>query len=229
MQESDYSVDRPGGRRDSMPKINRAGKAYLWFTDRLYNELAWAYDFISSVVSLGQWSIWRKQALAYITGKKILEIGFGTGELLIELKRRGFATYGLEVSSAMQQITAGKLGRLGLLCISRVCGKAQQLPFKSEYFDTVIVTFPAQYIFDPSTLAEIARVLRSPDEEGNIPPGRLVIVGLTISPEGKSLGGVDVKNIWDQQFIKALGWDIRVIRPSHRKFCLPVIILEKQD
>jgi ubiquinone/menaquinone biosynthesis C-methylase UbiE len=38
-------------------------------------------------------------------------------------------------------------------------GLAQQLPFRNGSFDTVIATFPAEYITDPRTLSEVKRCL----------------------------------------------------------------------
>ena len=47
-------------------------------------------------------------------------------------------------------------------------GLAEHLPFASASFDCIISTFPAPFIFAPSSLSAIHRVLR--------PHGRLVIV-----------------------------------------------------
>ena len=30
-------------------------RSYIWLTERLYHELAWTYDPVSWLVSLGQW------------------------------------------------------------------------------------------------------------------------------------------------------------------------------
>jgi SAM-dependent methyltransferase len=54
---------------------------------------------------------------------------------------------------------------------------AQHLPFRKRIFDTVISTFPSEYIFDPLTIQEIRRILR--------PGGRWVIV-ISAWPTGKN-------------------------------------------
>lgn len=56
-------------------------------------------------------------------------------------------------------------------------GLAQRLPFRNQSFDTIVATFPAEYIFDPDTLAEAQRILA--------PGGRLVILpGAIITGRG---------------------------------------------
>ncbi|MCS6844103.1 MAG: hypothetical protein NZ528_07260, partial [Caldilineales bacterium] len=54
-------------------------RLYLWATQRLYNEFAWAYDAVAWLVSGGRWDRWRRLALDYVVGQPILEVGFGTG------------------------------------------------------------------------------------------------------------------------------------------------------
>jgi ubiquinone/menaquinone biosynthesis C-methylase UbiE len=56
-------------------------------------------------------------------------------------------------------------------------GVAQHLPFSDASFDTVVSTFPSEYIYDPDTIAEVERVLR--------PGGRLIVIeGANILPIG---------------------------------------------
>jgi ubiquinone/menaquinone biosynthesis C-methylase UbiE len=47
-------------------------------------------------------------------------------------------------------------------------GYAQSIPFTNGVFNSVVATFPAEYIFDPQTLVEMKRVL--------VPAGKLVIL-----------------------------------------------------
>ncbi len=154
---------------------------YLWACRRLYNEFAWSYDMVSWAVSAGHWGAWRRAVLDPLPFGRVLEVGFGTGELLIELERRGRQVYGLELSPAMQHITTRKLQARGLAArIVRTRGKAQALPFPDGYFDAVVATFPAEYIFDPVSTCEFARVLRPAGDGDNGSPGRLVIGGVAV-------------------------------------------------
>jgi len=153
-------------------------RLYLWATHRLYSELAFLYDLASWLVSAGHWAEWRRISLDYIEGARVLEVGFGTGELLAELAAHPMHACGLEPSWAMQRVTARKLRRRRI-ALPRICGRVQALPVADGCFDTIISTFPSDYIVDMDALRDIRRALRSPagaDDRG----GRLVIVGLAV-------------------------------------------------
>jgi ubiquinone/menaquinone biosynthesis C-methylase UbiE len=150
---------------------------YLWACDRLYHELANTYDLVSWLVSLGGWDAWRRLALADAHGR-VLELGYGTGALLATMAGAGIDVVGLELSPAMQRVTAQRLARSGMNP-TQVRARAEQMPLATGSFDTVIATFPAPYILAPATLAECRRVLR--------PGGQLVIVGLWVQAPRCSL------------------------------------------
>ncbi|MBP8291388.1 MAG: class I SAM-dependent methyltransferase [Caldilineaceae bacterium] len=152
-------------------------RLYLWACDRLYHELANAYDRVSWLVSLGGWDAWRRLALADAQGR-VLELGYGTGVLLATMAAAGIDVVGLELSPAMQRVAAQRLARSGVHP-AQVRARAEQMPLAAGSFDTVIATFPAPYILAPATLAECRRVLR--------PGGQLVIVGLWVQAPRRSL------------------------------------------
>lgn len=161
-------------------------RLYAWACERLYAELAWSYSLVSWLVSVGWWDQWRAVALPYVQGPRVLEIGFGTGELLPRLLARMPRTVGLEPSSAMQRQAHRKLTRLGL-AVPLVQARAQAMPFADHSFDTLVATFPAPYIVEPTTLAECSRLLAlppttvMPTSTGSVlQGGRLVIVGLWV-------------------------------------------------
>jgi ubiquinone/menaquinone biosynthesis C-methylase UbiE len=135
----------------------------------LYNPMAWIYDWISQIVSLGQWHDWQRASLSEIRGRRVLELGFGTGEMLVELANGGYDLVGLDLSSRMIRVARQKL-RLWGTTVPLVRGLGQRLPFADAAFDTVLSTFPSEFIISFDTLSEMARVLR--------PGGRAVVVAV---------------------------------------------------
>lgn len=165
---------------------------YGWACERLYHEFAWCYDIISWLVSCGRWSAWRRMALNYVNGARVLELGFGTGELLLELSHHASAVHGIDLSPQMQRVTQRKIQRYtqrhtqhlvqdqGNLPVDSsghptiTLANAQLLPFSDGSFNTIISTFPAPYILEKATLSECARVLGE--------SGRLVVLGMWVTP-----------------------------------------------
>ncbi len=70
---------------------------------------------------------------------------------------------GLDASPQMLALARRRAASAALLR-----AQAQSVPFRARSFDTVLVTFPAEYILDPVTPGEISRVLA--------PGGRVVFV-----------------------------------------------------
>jgi ubiquinone/menaquinone biosynthesis C-methylase UbiE len=141
----------------------------------LYHQFAWIYDWVAAIVSLGKWQEWVLAILPYLEGSNILELGHGPGHLQAALLKIGDSTiqkisvFGLDQSPQMGRIARRRLTHLGV-SPSLVNGYAQLLPFSNGFFNQVVATFPTEYIADPSTLAEIWRVLA--------PGGKLVILPL---------------------------------------------------
>lgn len=150
----------------------------------LYHPFAFAYDLVAATVSLGRWKEWVLSVLPFIAGTRVLEIGHGPGHLQRALLTRGLFAVGIDESAPMGHLAHKNLRRYlpsqavnsltdstphtGYTQIRLTRGLAQYLPFPSACFDTVVATFPADYIFDPVTLEEASRVL--------VPEGRFVIL-----------------------------------------------------
>lgn len=126
--------------------------------DLLYHQFAWTYDLVAAVVSLGQWQEWVCASLPFMEGPSVLELGFGPGHLLVALAEKGYRVFGLDESRFMSRRAGMRLKKAGLpIRLSR--GYAQHLPFACNTLQSVVSTFPSEYIFDPHTLEEVLRVL----------------------------------------------------------------------
>jgi len=138
-----------------------------FFLRKLYHSLSGCYDLVAWAVSLGAWRAWGLGALSFVEGERVLELGPGPGHLQAALFDRGWSPIGLDESRQMLQRASHRIRARG--CPAALArGLAQELPFASGSFDTILSTFPAEYILDGRTPAEAHRVLKS--------GGRMVIV-----------------------------------------------------
>ena len=159
-----------------------------FFFRLLYHQFAFTYDLVAATVSLGRWKDWVLSVLPFVQGTRILEIGHGPGHLQRALLERSLLAVGLDESPQMGQLARHNLERFrrsktdknnhsGYTQINLTRGISQSLPFPGESFDTIVSTFPSEYIFDPRTLAEAQRLLT--------PNGRFIILpGATIMGRG---------------------------------------------
>ncbi len=138
----------------------------------LYNELAWTYDGVSWLVSLGEWRNWQRVALPFVAGERALEIGHGPGHTLLDLAAAVPRVAGLDVSPYMGRQARRRLEKAGLP-VTLARGRAQELPWAAAVFDTVLATFPTDYIIEPETIASVRRVLKADGRFLIVPEGRL--------------------------------------------------------
>lgn len=161
-----------------------------FFFRLLYHQFAFTYDLVAATVSLGRWKDWVLSVLPFVRGNRVLEIGHGPGHLQRALLDRDWQAFGIDESSQMGHLAKRNLSRFlhtkakgpdyhrnAYTQVNLARGLSQSLPFPAESFDTIVSTFPAEYIFDSKTLEEAQRVL--------IHNGRLIILpGATILGRG---------------------------------------------
>ena len=134
------------------------------FFNLLYHPFAFTYDLVAATVSFGKWKDWVFSIIPFIEGTRILELGHGPGHLQRTLLDRGLVAVAIDESAPMGTLAKRNIGNSHRLARAI----AQKIPFATETFDTVISTFPSEYIFDMQTLSEAHRVLRS--------SGRLIVL-----------------------------------------------------
>ncbi|MCL7411184.1 MAG: methyltransferase domain-containing protein [Methanosarcinaceae archaeon] len=116
-------------------------------------------------------------------GEKVLEIGFGTGHVILALARSvgdSGEVHGLDISEGMLNITASRIEEEGLSHrVNLQCGDAANLPYTHGFFDAIFMSFTLE-LFDtpdiPIVLQECRRVLKD--------NGRIGVVSM--SREGKT-------------------------------------------
>ena len=150
-------------------------------TKAFYNKIAHVYDLLAEHSERPMREAGLKM-LAAAPGERVLEIGFGTGHILVELAKAVGPTgkvFGIDLSENMLAQAKDLLERENLgERASLECCDAEKLPYSDGSMDGVFMCFTLE-LFDtpdiPKVLAECKRVLR--------PAGRIVVVA--VSKEGK--------------------------------------------
>ena len=107
-------------------------------------------------------------------GEAVLEIGFGTGYLLIEIARsvgKNGKVSGIDLTSQMVSLAKARVQKEGLAeRVELREGDAREMPYQNKQFDVVFMTAMLE-LFDkpdtPKVLAEIKRVLKPAGRQGH--------------------------------------------------------------
>jgi len=100
-----------------------------------------------------------------VAGRRILDVGCGSGPILADLRDRGATVTGVDASAGMLAQARATLGAGADL---RVADLSEPLPFDDDTFDDVIASQVLHYLRDwGPPLAELHRVLK--------PGGRLIV------------------------------------------------------
>jgi demethylmenaquinone methyltransferase/2-methoxy-6-polyprenyl-1,4-benzoquinol methylase len=136
----------------------------------MFDRIARVYDLMNSVMTAGMHHRWRQRAvdLARVgPGSAALDVATGTGDLAIELARRGAEVTGTDFAPAMLELARQKAPGLTF-----EEGDALELRYPDAAFDAVTVGFGARNFSDLDRgLAEMARVTK--------PGGRVVVLEIT--------------------------------------------------
>jgi len=134
---------------------------------RMFESIAFSYDFQNSFLSLGQDISWRRTLARSVQAPRggiVLDLATGTAELAMAIcsHHPGVRVVGLDFSPSMLAIGQSKVqsrgleGRIGLSL-----GDARRLPFKTGFFDGATMAFGIRNIDERrDVLVEIRRVLK---------------------------------------------------------------------
>jgi ubiquinone/menaquinone biosynthesis C-methylase UbiE len=149
------------------------------FWDVVYDRLATLYDSVDWFTG-GMTHRLRQPALRYLPpeGSRVLEIGFGSGRLHVELAAR-YTMAGLDRAPGMVQLTGRRLAERGLTSDLQV-GDVTALPWADATFDAVLSTFAFSAFPDPdAALTEMVRVAK--------PGGAVIIVDAGEAQDGNTM------------------------------------------
>lgn len=107
------------------------------------------------------------ELIGEVSGKSVLDVGCGDGDLALELSKRGAQVTGIDAAEAMIKAARRRAMDQGEKVAFEVAA-VQELPFQAEQFDIVVAMTILCFVEDAAPVfKEIARVLR--------PDGKLVI------------------------------------------------------
>ncbi len=166
---------------------------------RMFDGVSRRYDLLNALLSLGLDRCWRRRAvqtLAPQAGQRILDIGCGTGDIILEnLRQEPTAVVtGLDPAVAMLGVARDKLAGCGR-AVSLVRGDATDLGFPDSSFARVISAFCIRNIGDRErAFAEMHRVAE--------PGGVMVALELT-NPTSPQLGALH--RVYNRLVVPTLG------------------------
>ena len=148
---------------------------------QLFDRIAGTYDRFNHLLSLNIDRSWRRKAVRMMCpAARVLDVAIGTGDLAIELVRKGkaAAVTGLDLSAEMMKIGSAKVEKKGLSDkIDFQLGSALEMPYPEESFDAVTCAYGVRNFSDlDKGLSEMNRVMSK--------GGQLVILEFSY-PENK--------------------------------------------
>jgi demethylmenaquinone methyltransferase/2-methoxy-6-polyprenyl-1,4-benzoquinol methylase len=159
----------------------------------MFDRIARVYDRMNSVMTAGMHHRWRERAadLAEVgPGSTALDVATGTGDLAIELARRGAEVTGSDFAPAMLELARRKAPGLTF-----EEGDALKLVYANDSFDAATVGFGARNFSDLDRgLREMTRVTK--------PGGRVVVLEIT-TPQKPPLSWFF--RAWFDRVVPALG------------------------
>lgn len=132
----------------------------------MFNNIAYRYDFLNQLLSLGIHSGWRRKAIRLLKPsypKQVLDIATGTADFAIEaMKLDPDKVVGIDISEGMLNFGREKLKKKGLENrIELMLGDSENIAFADNSFDAITVGFGVRNFENlEKGLGEMLRVLK---------------------------------------------------------------------
>ena len=139
------------------------------FVKKIFNDVAKKYDLMNDLMSIGLHRSWKRKFINEIKLKnkknKILDLGSGTGDIILELikKNKIVNSQNLIILSDpnIKMIKESFKKFNNAKNIYNVANYGEELPFKSNQFDLVTMSFSLRNTYNlKKTIKEISRVLK---------------------------------------------------------------------
>jgi demethylmenaquinone methyltransferase/2-methoxy-6-polyprenyl-1,4-benzoquinol methylase len=139
------------------------------YVNTMFSRIAFRYDQINRLMSLGRDQSWRRRAIqlaAVPPGGRLLDVATGTGDLALLSRERDPSVRVVGVDFTVEMMRVGRLKENGcarpLQGVGWTGGDALHLPYPDASFDAVVSGFMMRNVTDiAAALAEQRRVVRS--------------------------------------------------------------------
>ncbi len=198
------------------------GEARRAYVTRMFDQIAKPYDRLNQIISLGRVGAWRARAMEVAgakPGETALDLGCGTGDLLLLLKERvgeAGSVAGLDPSEEMLALARRKWEERGFAGEPDLRqGVAESTGFPDATFDLVTMGWVLRNVGDRNaTYREVLRILK--------PGGRLVSLDMSRSSFAPSrwAGALYLEGFMPV-LVKVMGGDMesyRYLARSTRRF-----------
>jgi demethylmenaquinone methyltransferase/2-methoxy-6-polyprenyl-1,4-benzoquinol methylase len=116
---------------------------------RIFDSIAFRYDFLNHVLSFGMDFYWRKKALKLTTindNSKLLDIACGTGDFAIAARKMGAKNiFGADLSKNMLELFSRKASWISGRTLQMV---AEKIPLKDESVTNITVAFGVRNFYN---------------------------------------------------------------------------------
>jgi demethylmenaquinone methyltransferase/2-methoxy-6-polyprenyl-1,4-benzoquinol methylase len=128
---------------------------------KMFAGISHRYDLLNSLLSFKRDKYWRRFAASRLPSGLILDVCSGTGDVAIEVSKKGHVI-ATDFCTEMLQLCTRKLKYLDIDEVSCIKSDAENLSFKNGTFDGAIVAFGIRNVADiRKALSEMRRVVKN--------------------------------------------------------------------